>query len=84
MDGNNFQQKSGDSGIATARALGAKEINGGHKVMIILLAIRLLFIMLYHGSIAFGVFAAAAITDALFDRLEEWSMNRARQVVVVQ
>tara|TARA_Y100000114_G_scaffold92103_1_gene85550 strand:- start:279 stop:401 length:123 start_codon:yes stop_codon:yes gene_type:complete len=40
--------------------------------------------MLYHGSIAFGVFAAAAITDALFDRLEEWSMNRARQVVVVQ
>lgn len=52
--------------------------------MMILLAIRLLFIMLYHGSIAFGVFAASAIIDALFDRLEEWSMNRARQVVVVQ
>ena len=52
--------------------------------MILLFAIRLLFIMLYHGSIAFGVFATSAITDALFDKLEEWSMNRARRVVVVQ
>ena len=52
--------------------------------MMLILALKLLFIMLYHGSIAFGVFAASAITDAILDRLEEWSMNRARQVVVVQ
>ena len=52
--------------------------------MMLILAIRLLFIMLYHGSIAFGVFAASAITDAIFDRLEEWSINRAGRVVVVQ
>tara|TARA_Y100000114_G_C11693628_1_gene294855 strand:+ start:482 stop:640 length:159 start_codon:yes stop_codon:yes gene_type:complete len=52
--------------------------------MILLIAIRFLFIVMYHGSIAFGTFVATAFADALFDKLEEWSMNRARQVVVVQ
>ena len=52
--------------------------------MILLIAIRFLFIIMYHGSIAFGTFVATAFADALFDKLEEWSMNRARQVVVVQ
>ncbi len=52
--------------------------------MMLLIAIKFLFIIMYHGSIAFGTFIAAAFAEALFDRLEEWSMNRARQVVVVQ
>ena len=52
--------------------------------MMLILAIRLLFIMLYHGSIAFGIFAMSAITDAILDRLEDWSMNRAKKVVIVQ
>ena len=52
--------------------------------MMLWLAIRLLFIMLYHGSIAFGTFIATAFAEALFDRLEEWSMNRAKKVVIVQ
>ena len=51
--------------------------------MMLLIAIKFLFIIMYHGSIAFGTFIAAAFAEALFDRLEEWSMNRARQVVVV-
>ena len=52
--------------------------------MMLWLAIRLLFIMLYHGSIAFSTFVAAAFADAILDRLEEWSMNRAKKVVIVQ
>ena len=51
--------------------------------MMLLIAIKFLFIIMYHGSIAFGTFIAAAFAEALFDRLEEWSMNRATQVVVV-
>ena len=52
--------------------------------MMLLIAIRFLFIITYHASIAFGTFVATAFAEALFDRLEEWSMNRAKKVVIVQ
>ena len=52
--------------------------------MMLMIAIKFLFIMVYHGSIAFGTFVATAFAEALFDRLEEWSMNRAKKVVIVQ
>ena len=52
--------------------------------MMLLIAIRFLFIIMYHGSIAFGTFVAAAFAEALFDRLEDWSMNRAKKVVIMQ
>ena len=52
--------------------------------MMLLIAIRFLFIIMYHGSIAFGTFVATAFAEALFDRLEEWSMNRAKNIVIVQ
>ena len=52
--------------------------------MMLWLLLRFLLFMVYHGSIAFGTFVATAFAEALFDRLEDWSMNRAKKVVIVQ
>jgi hypothetical protein len=53
--------------------------------MILVLFFRLMLFLTYQGIKMFGVFAVNAVIDAIFDRLENWSMNRAQpDIVIVQ
>lgn len=53
--------------------------------MILLMALRLIFMLTYYGTKLFGLFVINGVVDAIFDRLEEWSMNRAQpNIVIVQ
>ena len=53
--------------------------------MILLMAFRLLLLLAYQGSRVFGIFVINVLVDAIFDRLESWSMNRAQpDIVIVQ
>lgn len=50
--------------------------------MILVLAIKLLLFILYHGTIAFGVFFITSIAEMLFSRIEEWSIERAEKAFI--
>ncbi len=53
--------------------------------MILIMALRLIFLLAYQGSKVFSVFIVNALVDAIFDRLESWSMNRTQpEIVIVQ
>jgi hypothetical protein len=53
--------------------------------MILIIAIKLMILLAYHGTRVFGVFITNALVDAIFDRLESWSTNRAQpEIVIVQ
>ena len=51
--------------------------------MIFLMAFRLMLMLTYQGSKLFGIFLINALVDAIFDRLEDWSVNRAQSDIVI-
>tara|TARA_R110001583_G_scaffold105966_2_gene253969 strand:- start:206 stop:373 length:168 start_codon:yes stop_codon:yes gene_type:complete len=53
--------------------------------MILIMAIKLMILLAYQGSQMFGVFIINALVDAIFDRLENWSVKRAEpEIIIVQ